>query len=133
MLCVVLTVVLLPPATIWPIAPKYCGVVGVLRLVSVPFHSATSCVRRSPSMVSGEVLGLEVGELALLVAEFDVEEVVVDLRDKRLERHAAFDTGRGDQRGNDVARIHEGAGCRGCRNCRLLGRSATDGRWQAPA
>ena len=38
-----------------------------------------------------QILGLQVSELLLLVAEFDVEEVVVDLRDDCLERHAALD------------------------------------------
>ena len=41
-----------PPASIWPIAPKYCVVVGALSDVSVPFHNATSCVRISPSTAS---------------------------------------------------------------------------------
>jgi hypothetical protein len=45
-------VALLPPASICPIAPKYCGVVGEVSEVSVPFHSAISCVRNSPSTES---------------------------------------------------------------------------------
>ena len=38
----------------------------------------------------GEVLGLQIGELTLLLAEFEIEEVVVDLRDQRLQRNAAL-------------------------------------------
>ncbi len=52
MLAVAPIVVVFPPATICPIAPKYCAVVGVLSEVSLPFHSATSCVRISPSTAS---------------------------------------------------------------------------------
>ena len=33
----------------------------------------------------GEVLGLEISELALLLAELDIEEVVVDLRYQGLQ------------------------------------------------
>ena len=52
MQAVVPMVVVLPPAAIWPAAPKYCSVVGVLSEVSLPFHSATSCASITPSMVS---------------------------------------------------------------------------------
>ena len=45
-------VVVLPPATIWLITPMYCVVVGELRLVSLPFHSATSWVTITPLTVS---------------------------------------------------------------------------------
>jgi hypothetical protein len=68
----------------------------------------------------GEVLGLEVGELLLLVAQFDVEEVVVDLGDEGLERDAALDAGGRDERSDDVARVDKAA-CGGrCWDGRLL-------------
>ncbi len=52
MLAEVPIVTVFPPASICPITPKYCAVVGALSEVSVPFHSATSCVRSSPSTAS---------------------------------------------------------------------------------
>ena len=42
MLDVVEMVVVFPPPSICGIAPMYCSVVGLLRDVSLPFHSATS-------------------------------------------------------------------------------------------
>ena len=45
-------VVVCPPPAICAIAPMYCLVVGVPRLVSLPFHSATSCVTITPLTVS---------------------------------------------------------------------------------
>ena len=48
-IAVVAMVAVLPPAAICPAAPKYCKVVGALRLVSLPFHNATSCSTISPS------------------------------------------------------------------------------------
>jgi hypothetical protein len=45
-------VTVLPPATIWLIAPMYCVVVGELRLVSLPFHNATSWATITPLTVS---------------------------------------------------------------------------------
>ncbi len=57
----------------------------------------------------GEVLRLQIGELALLLAELHVEEVVVDLRDQRLQRNAALDAGGRDERRDDVARVDEAA------------------------
>ncbi len=68
----------------------------------------------------GEVLGLQVGELALLLAQLEVEEVVVDLRDQRLERHAVLDARGLHQRRDDVARVNEAGGRGGRRNRRLL-------------
>jgi hypothetical protein len=62
MLCVVPIVAVLPPLTICDAAPKYWEVVGALRLVSVPFHSATSCVRRTPSFPTN-LLGLNYNEV----------------------------------------------------------------------
>ena len=68
----------------------------------------------------GEVLRLQIRELRLLRAELHVEEVVVDLRDQGLERHAVFYAGWADQRRDDVARIDEAGDRRGRRNRTLL-------------
>jgi len=84
----------------------YCVVTGALRLVSLPFHRATSWVTITPLTVS-TVFGLQIGELLLLVAQLDVERLLVDLRNDRLQRHAAFNSRRADHRGHDAARIDE--------------------------
>ena len=47
----------------------------------------------------GQVLRLQIGELALLRAQFHVEQVVVDLRNQALQRNAALHAGRRHQRG----------------------------------
>ena len=55
-----------------------------------------------------QVLGLQIGELLLLGADFQIEQVVVDLRDQRFQRHAALHTGGIADHGHDVARIDKG-------------------------
>ena len=57
-----------------------------------------------------QVLGLQIGKLLLLRAEFHVEQVVVELGDDGLQRHAALDTGGCDHGRADVARIDEAGG-----------------------
>ena len=48
----VVTVTELLPAAICAATPMYCVVVGALRLVSLPFHKATSCATITPLTVS---------------------------------------------------------------------------------
>ena len=55
----------------------------------------------------GQVLRLQVGELALLRTNLHVEQVIVQLRDQGLQRHGALDARGADDGGHDVARIHE--------------------------
>jgi hypothetical protein len=66
-----------------------------------------------------QVFGLQIGKLLLLVAQFDVEQVVVDLRNDRLQRHAPLHARRAHHRRHDAARIHK-AGRARIRNRRLL-------------
>ena len=75
------------------------GVVAVPQRHVVRHHHAAHRVH--------QVLGLQVGELLLLVAQLHVEEVVVDLRHDRLQRHAQLDSSRAYHRGIDAARIHK--------------------------
>ncbi len=79
-------VTVLPPAAICPAAPKYCAVVGELKLVSVPFHSETSCVRSNTLNGIRQVLRLQISKLALLLSQLHIEQVVVDLCHQRLQR-----------------------------------------------
>ena len=75
----------------------------------------------------GQVLRLQIGELALLGTDLHVENVVVDLRNQALQGNATLDTGGSHQRGRDVAWIDEGVGSRGGRNGRFL----EEARWVA--
>ncbi len=81
----------------------------------------------------GEILGLQISELALLLAELEIEQVVVDLRDQSLQRNTALD-----------ARRASPAGQRCCADRRIPRspkapespspqRTATDGRSRGPA
>ena len=81
----------------------------------------------------GEVLGLQIRELRLLLAELHVEQVVVDLRDQRLQRHRALDA-----RGSRPAARRCCAGRRSRKTRRATESpapqsSATGGRWPGPA
>jgi hypothetical protein len=53
----------------------------------------------------GEVLRLQIGKLALLLAQLHIEQVVVDLRDQRLQRNAVLHPRRAYHRRNNIARI----------------------------
>jgi hypothetical protein len=88
----------------------YCVVVGVAQagVVAVPESHVVS--DHDAAHRIDQVFGLQIGELLLLIAEFDVEEVVVDLRDDGLERHAALYAGGTYNRGRDAARIDEAGG-----------------------
>ena len=83
MLAVVAIVVVFPPATICPITPpKYCNVVG--ELSDSRTVAQRHMVRRSsPSTGIGQILCLQVCELALLRRHLQVKQVVVDLRHQR--------------------------------------------------
>ena len=85
----------------------YCVVVGVLRLVSLPFHKGHIVGHHHAAHGVHQVLGLQIGELLLLIAQFDVEEVVVDLRNDGLQRHAPLHARGVHHRRHDAARIHE--------------------------
>ncbi len=54
-----------------------------------------------------QILGLQIRELALLCPHLHVKQVVVDLRDQRLQRNGALQPGRRLQRRHNVARIDE--------------------------
>ncbi len=78
----------------------------------------------------GQVLCLKIGELALLRAHFNVEQVVVDLRHQALQRNATLRTSRSDQRGLDVARIDKTVRRVGRRNpCLFEETRRMPGRW----
>ena len=68
----------------------------------------------------GQVLRLQISKLALLLAKFHIEQVVVDLCDQGLQRNAPLYPGRRDQRRNDIARIHKSRRSRRRRNRSLL-------------
>src|ERR1039458_5532869 len=68
----------------------------------------------------GQVLGLQISELTLLGTDFNIENVVVDLRDQALQGNTTLDAGGGHQGGRDVARIDEAVGGGGGRNARLF-------------
>src|ERR1019366_1409836 len=57
-----------------------------------------------------QVLGLQISELTLLGTDFNIENVVVDLRDQALQGNTTLDAGGGHQGGRDVARIDEAVG-----------------------
>jgi hypothetical protein len=97
----------------------YCVVVGALRLVSLPFHRGHVVRHHHAAHRIHQVFGLQISELLLLVAQLDIEEVVVDLRYHRFQRHAQLDARRAHHRGIDAARIHK-ARCPWIRNRRLL-------------
>ena len=84
---VVPMVVVLPPATICAAAPKYSAVVGddERGVGAVPQRDVVGAQYAVDGV--GQVFGLQIGELRLLLAELHVEQVVVDLRDQRLQRH----------------------------------------------
>ena len=68
----------------------------------------------------GQVLRLQISELALLLAKLDIEQVVVDLRHQCLQRNAALNPCRRHQRSHNVAWIDECL-CRRQRwNCRFF-------------
>jgi hypothetical protein len=73
----------------------------------------------SPSIAS-VVLGLQVCELALLRTHFEIELVVVDLRDQSLERNAALHARRRRNDGRDRPWVDKGAGSSECRDVSLL-------------
>jgi hypothetical protein len=52
-----------------------------------------------------QVLGLKIGKLLLLIAQFNIEEVVVDLGDDGLQRYAALHARRTYNGRDDAARI----------------------------
>ncbi len=54
-----------------------------------------------------QVFRLQIGELLLLSSQLNVEQVVVQLCDQRLQRNAALHTRRTYNRCDDVARIHK--------------------------
>jgi hypothetical protein len=87
------------------------GVVAVPQRHIVSHHHAAHRIH--------QVFGLQIGELLLLVAQFDVEKIVVDLRNDRLQRHAPLHARRAHHRRHDAARVDE-AGRPWTRNRRLL-------------
>src|SRR5260370_7497343 len=68
----------------------------------------------------GQVLRLQISKLALLLSKLDIEQVVVDLRDERLQRNAPLNAGRTDERRINIAWIDKPSRRRGRRHCRLL-------------
>src|SRR5579863_6765491 len=88
---VVPIVVVKPPATICGITPMYWVVVVPESHVVSHHHSAHRV---------HQVLGLQIRKLLLLVAQLDVEQVVVDLRNNRLQRHAPLHARRTHHSGN---------------------------------
>ena len=67
-----------------------------------------------------QVFRLQIRELALLRSDFQIEQVVVDLRHQRLQRHRQFNPCRRLHRRSNVPRIHEPLRRRRSRNRRLL-------------
>ena len=120
MLAVVAMVAVLPPAAICPMPPEVLRRGGIVQrsVVAIPQANVVGAQQAFDGV--GQVLGLQVGELALLRADLHVEDVVVDLRDQALQRDAALHAGGRDQRGHDVARIDEGIGRGGRGDGRLL-------------
>ncbi len=88
------------------------------RVVAVPKRN----IMRTQNTVNsvGKVLRLQIRKLALLIAQLDIKQVVVDLRYQRLQRNAALHTRRAHQRSHNVARIHKPGRGRRRRNRRLL-------------
>src|SRR5664279_6285366 len=68
----------------------------------------------------GQVLGLQISELTLLGTDFNIENVVVDLRNQALQGNTTLHPRGADQRRRDVARIDEAVGGSRRRNARLL-------------
>src|SRR5260370_17124717 len=68
----------------------------------------------------GQILRLQISKLALLLAKLDIEQVVVDLRDERLQRNAPLNAGPTDQRRNNITTIDKPSRRRRPRNRRLF-------------